>query len=701
MTATHTVRYGDTLKAIARRHETSLANLLHLNPEIEHPDQIHPGQSIHLPDPGARMASTGSAGCVVASAPCQDEIVDILHATGDDTLYLLTEADLHEIEREEDFVRGPIDAYYESLSTTEETASAADSPPTDHEENAEASTQVPATELLDELDHRGVLHSNSGQLPKLTEIKRLRGHRHYTYIRSDRMRNHWRSYRMDAQDRNRSQNWLTRDGIDGRKLGEALRSDLGIRLNARLWAMDEDEGIGAVLNQLRREFSSPTYDNGPGFNASAGAQFLRFSAGATTMAQFNPGRGHVHLQAAAQAEMALAEGRVEVSQVFPVGERSEIRVPYRIGGPNGERKYTSLGHFQARLTLAATGFAGGSALISANLHVDCSDGTPRFRGDDPRQRQNQGAQVGAGAFAGIRAGGSIKGELRWADQLTRQQSWRTLCRVGQRVEAAAGAGAEGEVSLHFDPDTGKFLLRAQAGLVLGLGASGRFLVEVDAVNIYTMLHFVYQALGQTDFRYLELFDSELQTFQWYTRLGLHAVTSGISYQAALHQAITEGTNVVREAASAFLGGQRRGFRRERDSVALARNVIADIDRGSESVLRHAPPEVKGPVLEKLVYNWGLTPRLVDGTRTQVRAVAHLLTTFQSGRDASETLMRMNPEARADPDRMHANGIRVFRFIGRNQYWYEVFWAALENTTPDLSGGVRLDPHGACRQAGIT
>ena len=44
----YTVKSGDTLTGIARRHNIRLEDLLRLNPGIKYPDRIHPGDRIHL-----------------------------------------------------------------------------------------------------------------------------------------------------------------------------------------------------------------------------------------------------------------------------------------------------------------------------------------------------------------------------------------------------------------------------------------------------------------------------------------------------------------------------------------------------------------------------------------------------------------------------------------------------------------------------
>ncbi|MBM7621504.1 peptidoglycan endopeptidase LytE [Bacillus tianshenii] len=57
--AEYTVKSGDSLSVIAKRHETSLNGLLNLNPTIKDPNRIYVGQKITVPD-GSPPASTPS-----------------------------------------------------------------------------------------------------------------------------------------------------------------------------------------------------------------------------------------------------------------------------------------------------------------------------------------------------------------------------------------------------------------------------------------------------------------------------------------------------------------------------------------------------------------------------------------------------------------------------------------------------------------
>jgi LysM repeat protein len=67
-TATYIVQRGDTLGAIARRHNTDVSTLLRLNPQISNPNRITAGQRILVPVPssGGGGGSGGPGGISLA-----------------------------------------------------------------------------------------------------------------------------------------------------------------------------------------------------------------------------------------------------------------------------------------------------------------------------------------------------------------------------------------------------------------------------------------------------------------------------------------------------------------------------------------------------------------------------------------------------------------------------------------------------------
>lgn len=704
MSSEYTVKSGDTLSAIAQRHQTTLSSLLRLNPDIDNPDRIFPGQRLKLPAANDADFSSCEVGQIAQEPPCAEEIVDVVHVTGSDELILLTEEELSEWLEEEEFVCGPINEFYERLDELNDGDEDSELSPTDGEGQLLSEVQEEKERLVEELEARSVLTNDMQSIPPITEIKRLAGNRHVTFVRSDKMKNHRRRYSIAARDRARSDGWLTENGVDPAKLRDAIRSELNIKFNATLWEPDQNGALMTTLNKFYDEASWSIWGDAEarqkaidetGFDASAEAQFMRFAAGGSASGEFDPRKGKVHFQAKIEGQFALAQGKVGIEQAFPVNKRSEIQIPYRVGGWDGERRVASLGHFQAAIMASLSGFAGASALVAGNVHVSTTDGLPTIKGIAARQN-GQKAEIEGGVFAGVRGGCEVSGELRWRDVLTEAREWDKLCGIGKKVEAAFGAGAEFNIRLHFSETTGKFYCNAHAGLVLGAGAAGSFLLEVETQKIMRMLHFVYNALLDVDFRYLELFDPDTEAFDWYKRMSLFALGRGLTAAAAAHEF---ATSVVTGLAE-FVDDVFVGRKRERGGAELAQNVVNDLALKEDAVFLHSPPEVKGTVLDNILYDWWVTPDIWSSNDIKIQAVSEILASFQSWRDFEETVFRMNPEGVANREDFQENLDRLFEFVGKGEIDQRLFIYELRSKVAIAGRPVQMDPFNACRICGI-
>lgn len=81
---TYTVRPGDTLGAIARSFETTVAELLRHNPGIDDPDLILVGQRLVVPEAAPERAQGGEGGSVTVTGVLTDEGVECQALRGDD-----------------------------------------------------------------------------------------------------------------------------------------------------------------------------------------------------------------------------------------------------------------------------------------------------------------------------------------------------------------------------------------------------------------------------------------------------------------------------------------------------------------------------------------------------------------------------------------------------------------------------------------
>lgn len=214
--------------------------------------------------------------------------------------------------------------------------------------------------------------------------------------------------------------------------------------------------------------------------------------------------------------------------MWPAEEESEWFIRYR--DEHDILQETSLGKFRAQVKAELTGFAGASAVLSAEVHISMKDGIPQLRGvgDANRTSRNgEPASVEAGAFAGLRADGKLEGSIEWQDTLAKPVAWKALCKLGVGAGAALGLGAEARMQIKWSTRTHKFYFNVHAGLVVGGGASGEFGAEVDAGAFLSMVKFIYNALLTVDFRKVEEIDAG--AFEQLTNFALFGILTGAGY----------------------------------------------------------------------------------------------------------------------------------------------------------------------------
>ena len=123
MNNTYTVRYGDTLSAIARQHGAKTAEIQALNPIITNPDYIRPGWELKLPATAPRLAlpppmygDNTTSTALKGQAPCDEELVDVAHITGEPHLYVLTDKQSKALKQEISAVQKLMDELNQNLA---------------------------------------------------------------------------------------------------------------------------------------------------------------------------------------------------------------------------------------------------------------------------------------------------------------------------------------------------------------------------------------------------------------------------------------------------------------------------------------------------------------------------------------------------------------------------------------------------------
>ncbi|WPN60073.1 LysM domain-containing protein [Pseudomonas sp. P9_31] len=124
MSNTYTVKSGDTLSNIASVNKCTVADLRALNPNITDPNHIKAGWVLQLPAakvlPPPKHADNQSTTSVKGEAQCKDELVDVVHITGEDTFYVLTEKESKTLKTQTDLVKKLMDELHQNLAKATE-----------------------------------------------------------------------------------------------------------------------------------------------------------------------------------------------------------------------------------------------------------------------------------------------------------------------------------------------------------------------------------------------------------------------------------------------------------------------------------------------------------------------------------------------------------------------------------------------------
>ncbi|MCO5787325.1 hypothetical protein DHB74_13245 [Pseudomonas sp. G11-1] len=667
----YTVKSGDNLSLIARANGTTVATLMRLNPDVQDANTIYPGQQIQLPA-GQPSRETRTVGQVADCSDCSDEYIDLIHQAEEGVFIPITEQEQQQIEREEAFLEQMIRQFYAGLDGAEQDIVA---------HKAAFMERLMRERLIDE--------SNPAQPFQLTEIRRLAGNRHYAYVRKDSGWRRHRSYSIESQDRARQEGWFdhTTGKVDPRKLGETIKKDLKIQFNAPIYQAFVD---WCLLEWQSDDAKWTPIEGMPPIISRAEAQAMRFAMGASLSAGYDPKQLTAHIAAKATASASLVEGKAYSEIAWPAEEESEWTIRYR--DETNQLQTASLGRFRALARIELAGFAGASAILAANVHVTAENGIPTLRGVGGTQRTgNEAANAEAGAFAGVRADGKVEGTIEWMDMLEDRPTWTTLCSLGVGAGAALGLGAEARVQLKWSARAQSFYFNVHAGVVVGPGASGELGAEVGAGAFLSMLHCVYNGLLKVDFRRLE--DIDESAFEYLCRFMLHGVLTGTSIaREAMKLGTDVAIDVVREV-SRILQQHQTAMLRERLAFQTADNVLRDLDKGSQSWVGHAPPEVKGVLLDILCYDYWLTLERVGvvGFYKRERAILKILETSRSWRDYEETITRMNSEG--SKQEFHANRERLIDLMTwLHSVKFRLFENELKNKEPLADRPMRLARH---------
>ena len=461
----------------------------------------------------------------------------------------------------------------------------------------------------------------------------------WTRIRSTKMRNHWRSYNVDksllvAEGSSDDPKQLNKQGLRTAftQARKKIKKDLveGITFRSQLakgavsgsitdvWDASWLQWVDAVNDSLVYSGKSGYHD------LSAGAQLLRAYAGYGLNLGYNPKTGGYGLTGNAEARAILAEAKAQFDGYAPHRDGWHAYLSYfpETGSEAGRQQDLNFGYFRGRLTIKAHAMLGASIFGTAGIEY-----APEPGGSILAKPSMAGAkgEIAAGAFAGVEAGGSVAGALEWQNPGWREDEngaikdakWVILVELGVMVAANAGIGGEVDFMISFEG--GKFMFRAKAQLVIGVGAKGSMTGLVGTGAIYDLIVYVYNQLKENDFSFLTFISKE--AFDAVIGLVLYAVEFG-----------ADALRAAEDKIDAFIAIAKASIEKSDKAEEYARKIKA-----KPEVLLFAPPEAKGAILYKLseTFTFSLEEH-------QEAAILTVVGTVQTQREWEQIVERVTP-----------------------------------------------------------
>lgn len=505
--------------------------------------------------------------------------------------------------------------------------------------------------------------------------------RKWTYIRSDKMKNHLRSYKLSAADRGQQQASFVKNGKVDLPTLQKQMSGISPKLKAD-WGIDH--GFLSPNLQAWAETINRTASPDKPFQAGWKVHLLRYFAGCGAALEWQPKAGKVAGKLNGKAEFMLAYGELTSEGFLPDAQGWAWALP---GLKSGKEYLIGCMRFQGGGKLTAA--AGASVAAELSLEVDYSGALPKAKGT--RRPKNTpvgqkkvsldqfgaGANAGAEAFAGVKAGCELLGGLQFQNP-EKGDKFEYLASVGPKLDAQAGAGVAAHLLVDFSG--GKFRIRAKAGLCLGLGAKGEISLEVDAKKIYSFLEWLFHALLNANFELLQVVSEE--AFRRATQLQVMLVN---------------GVKDAYENLEKKWGDFQRQLEREERRIALMERVLRNPPE-----LRVCTPEAHGILLYELTRHGSMTKAMPANTGwnfetlgERKKAVLQVCKWAQSRRHFENIVQHISPTGSKGGFKGNFDGLMRFMEIGPLDSTYDDKLLALYLSLPaEPARGYKVAQHGS-------
>ncbi len=445
--------------------------------------------------------------------------------------------------------------------------------------------------------------NNTEKLIEVLPIRKSGGKGKVIYVRPSLNSKRWEPY-IPEQAESGKGSFIKNGKIDKEELHNQLK-DVSIKIKKDWDIVDPADHTGSLFAwsdkwnkaakaQLHDEKDQSGSDH---FDASAGAQLLRYTAGVGANLEFDPVNMEAQAKVSGSAEFAIWEGKANFKVMFPHRLGWLPSVPKRGGGE------CVLGYFRLDLEVVATSSVGASLTAELGITINKKpdgDETAGIRGSGsdyqptppPGERKISLTKVteksevkgGIRAFAGVEAKGEVSGAVMWKEpetmSSTKEEDYKAIAKISESVSYLNGAGFEATFEIKLSD--GKLYIACHAGLCWGVGASGGIDFEVDAGLLFDFLKYVYYLLRDADYQKLALIVTPI-AFEYISNMNLLFILEGGDYAKKLYN------------ASENIGIEIKKYLSQKQNRL---NTVEKIASNKE-FCKYSTPEVKGNLLAML------------------------------------------------------------------------------------------------------
>ncbi|KGT89621.1 hypothetical protein [Enterobacter cancerogenus] len=572
-----------------------------------------------------------------------------------------------------------------------------------------------------------------------------------TYVRSDRISNHWRTYQLkDSEKKSGGKSFVkketyttepdehgrteerTRLVVDHEKIVKAIKDT---RPKMKLAGDDiklmDDVNIiigswSKAMNTRLKKYLEPEnekFAQSGDVDLSVAAQLMRFSAGAGCNGEYNPLNKQLNGKVKGNASFVLGEAKCEKKWHYPSKAGSEFLYPCRVGVSESPANSTvsnprlaSLGAFKFVLTFGLTGSIGASIAVEAGITADWGSKTADgygVKGSSARLRSGQNshdiskapvdADAGAdlGVFAGAEIGANLAGSVEWKSPEDGKDFVKfAVIKPGLNAQVGAGASA----TFHLTYIRGRFRIFCKAALCWGGGAKGQIGLEINLAEIKTFFECFIMMLRNVDY---QMMGNEIATsaYQSISSLPLIALSEGIYDSKAFYQRIGELIHEYQSPAKIF------SALTDAISSAEKRRHLMEAINNNPGIFKYSTPETKGAAIALMIdvnfvdmidpRNNAWNPTRADFYKISImslrkQAIFNALYWVQSKKDYENVMQHLN----CDPTMAGTDWVygqqKVIDFLGNGEFENLGFLSTqyarnLSSLYNDLRDGSEINP----------